>query len=381
MTVELNMVGVKCNLSCTYCYENPMREAGNFSRRLDLEAAKRSLEKQGSNFSLFGGEPLLSGIDVLEDVFKFGLERFGQSGVQTNGALITDAHIELFAKYKVHVGISVDGPGELNAARCGVAETERTLLAINKLLNCGRKGCVSLIITLSKHNASRDKIEELCNWLRSLDAAGLENARIHLLEPDNCDEIIVEEEELFESLLKLESLEKELTVLKLDLFTEIKNALSQTGDKSCVWTGCDPFTTPAVQSVEADGSLGNCGRVNKDGVNWVKAEKPGNERLYALWNGDCSGCKYFIACRGYCPGTANGDWRRKTVHCGILYKLFSRFENENSVLATPEEVKKLFLRNSGNSVNYHNNIVHQDHTNVSVGRPKGLEGEAKCATK
>ena len=33
MTIELEPVGVVCNLSCPYCYEHPMRDAGNFRHK------------------------------------------------------------------------------------------------------------------------------------------------------------------------------------------------------------------------------------------------------------------------------------------------------------------------------------------------------------
>ena len=33
MSIEVSPVGVTCNLSCPYCYEHPMREAGNFNEK------------------------------------------------------------------------------------------------------------------------------------------------------------------------------------------------------------------------------------------------------------------------------------------------------------------------------------------------------------
>jgi uncharacterized protein len=42
---------------------------------------------------------------------EYDLEETGRySGIQTNGTLIKDAHIEMFEKYRVQVGISCDGP-------------------------------------------------------------------------------------------------------------------------------------------------------------------------------------------------------------------------------------------------------------------------------
>ena len=78
---------------------------------------KAALERAGSHFTIFGGEPLLVPEHVLEELWAFGLERFGRNGIQTNGTLINDRHIAFFKRYSVSVGISVDGPDDLNDVR------------------------------------------------------------------------------------------------------------------------------------------------------------------------------------------------------------------------------------------------------------------------
>src|SRR6185295_7402511 len=100
MTVEANPVGVKCSLACSYCYENPMRDAGNFSPGYDLDAMIRGLEAEGGPFSLFGGEPLLMPVRDLERIFEYGYRKYGGNGIQTNGERITAEHIALFVTYQ-----------------------------------------------------------------------------------------------------------------------------------------------------------------------------------------------------------------------------------------------------------------------------------------
>jgi uncharacterized protein len=117
MTVELRPYGTRCNIQCRYCYQEPRREAGNLARAFDLEKMKRAVESEGGPFSLFGGEPLLLRLDELEELWAWGLERYGVNSIQTNGTLIRDEHIALFHKYRVSVGISMDGPDELNDVR------------------------------------------------------------------------------------------------------------------------------------------------------------------------------------------------------------------------------------------------------------------------
>ncbi|MGI8903285.1 MAG: radical SAM protein [Solirubrobacteraceae bacterium] len=110
MSVELRPLGVACNIQCQYCYQNPERDAGNIARSYDLEAMKAAVEQEGGPFTLFGGEALLLAETDLEELWAWGLERYGSNAVQTNGVLINDAHVRMFRQYKVHVGISSTGP-------------------------------------------------------------------------------------------------------------------------------------------------------------------------------------------------------------------------------------------------------------------------------
>jgi uncharacterized protein len=62
MPVTVSPVGVRCNLQCGYCYEDPQRIAGNVGPGFDLAKAKVAVERYSQTndaFLLFGGEPLL----------------------------------------------------------------------------------------------------------------------------------------------------------------------------------------------------------------------------------------------------------------------------------------------------------------------------------
>ena len=59
--------------------------------------------------------------------------------------------------------------------------------------------------------------------------------------------------------------------------------LGQDQSTTCVWNACDPYTTRAVQGIEGHGQRSNCGRTNKDGIDFVKADREGFERYLALY--------------------------------------------------------------------------------------------------
>ena len=329
-------MGVACNIQCQYCYQNPQRDAGNVPRAYDLEAMKAAVEREGGPFTLFGGEGLLVPEDDLEALWAWGLERYGSNGVQTNGVLINDAHVRMFHRYQVQVGVSIDGPGELNDARwAGTPErtreaTAKTEAAIERL--CAEGIPPSLIVTLHRGNATAEKLPVMHDWLRRLEALGVTSARLHALEVDSDDVGVVYALSAEENLVAFSSflgLEAELSTLGLDLFDDMRNLLLGTDDQTtCVWNACDPYTTRAVRGVEGMGQASNCGRTNKDGIDFVKAPVEGFERYLALYHtpqehGGCADCRFFVMCKGQCPGTAiDGDWRNRTEHCDLWKGLF-----------------------------------------------------------
>ncbi|HYK05825.1 MAG TPA: radical SAM protein [Thermoanaerobaculia bacterium] len=340
MTVEVRPLGVQCNLGCHYCYQNPQRQAGNTGARYDLEAIKAAVESEGGPFALFGGEPLLVPLEDLETLWAWGLDRFGSNSIQTNGVLITSEHVELFRRYRVHVGISVDGPGELNDLRWqGTLErtregTRRTTSAIELL--CANGIVPSIIATLHRRNAAAEHLPRLAAWFRELDNLGITTARLHALESESENVralYALSERENIEAMLFFARLEAELPRLHFDVFREAE-ALLMGDDRtvSCVWRACDPYTTSAVRGIEGHGQRSNCGRTNKEGIDFVKSDTPGHERALVLQRtpfeaGGCRGCRFFIFCKGQCPGTAmNGDWRNRSEHCGLWYALFEYIE-------------------------------------------------------
>ena len=343
MGVELRPLGVNCNITCQYCYQNPQRDAGNLRRRYDMAAMLQALDEEDQPFTLFGGEPLLMDIGDLERLWAFGLERFGRNQIQTNGTLIDDRHIRLFRDYRVQVGISVDGPGSLNDARWvgnlmrTRAMTQRTHDAIHRL--CVEGLPPQLIVTLHRGNALPSAWAQMDAWLADLEARGVVRARLHVLEIDHPEienHWALSDAENADAFLHFRALEKtRLSALRFDLFAEIRNLLlGDDSAASCVWQACDPYTTHAVHGVEGFGERSNCGRTNKMGIDFIKADSSGYERVLALWatpqrDGGCAGCRFFAMCKGQCPGSSiDADWRNRSAQCALWKTLFEQIEAE-----------------------------------------------------
>lgn len=345
MSVELRPMGVKCNIACQYCYQHPQRDVEEAtSSKYDIELMKEAILKEGGDhFTLFGGEALLVPLKDLDILWSWGYEQFGKNALQTNGSLISDKHIALFKKYKVSVGVSIDGPGALNDVRwAGSLErtrkhTQQSEAAIAKL--CQEGLSPSIIITLHRGNVGNaKKRERIGEWIKELDEMGVRSARLHLMEVETESIRVVyhlTEKENIETLLHFSQIEKELKVLKFDVFSEIEQLLkAKDNGLSCVWTACDPYTTSAVRGVEGKGQRSNCGRTNKEGIDFVKSGLPTYVRYISLYHtpqelGGCKGCRFFSMCKGHCPGTSlEGDWRSRTEHCNIWKTLFELTEQK-----------------------------------------------------
>ncbi len=311
-----------------------MRDAGNIGNKTpyDMDKMFAALEKAGGDFLVFGGEPLLVPIVDLRRIFAYGFEKFKKNGIQTNGVLITPEHLDMFQEYKVHVGFSMDGPGKLNDSRwAGTLERTReaTIKSHANLQACVDRGIeTSVIITLYKGNALPDVLPCLKEWIVAMDAMGIRGIRIHLLEVDH--PLVREKMQLsvmdtINALHELVVLETTLKSVRLDILTDMRNLLRAKDDS---------VTCKAVQGIDGQGNRSNCGRTNKDGIPRLKADSTSFVRQVGLYNtpqqyGGCQGCRFFLMCKGQCPGTAiDGDWRNRSEQCPIWYALFEELEGQ-----------------------------------------------------
>jgi uncharacterized protein len=347
MPVEVKPLGEACNLACTYCYQEGVREAGNAFVKVNMDAIMEQLEYINRPFHLFGGEALLNTDETLETLWKYGLEKFGENGVQTNGTILTDKHIELMKKYKVGVGVSIDGPNELNRlreVRKARGNEEETLKSTETIINNIRRlkenriG-VAVIITLHRMNATEKYLPRLLNFIRYLGDIGVRSGNIHVLEVDKTmpdqQKYELTQEENIHAMLTIAKFLEENPDLRWNPFYEVQDVLQGKDDEAnCYWRNCDNLNTQAVYGIEGDGSLSNCGRTSKDGVRWYKADDTAYYRYIALYNtpqdkGGCQGCRFWITCGGSCVGEAmDNDFRNKTIHCKTQKALQTFYEEK-----------------------------------------------------
>ncbi|WP_159327201.1 FxsB family cyclophane-forming radical SAM/SPASM peptide maturase [Streptomyces tendae] len=124
-------VANRCNIDCDYCFvfNSKDQAARRLPARMDLAVAQAAARRIGEHASahrlrtihvvLHGGEPLLVGfghmsglLEAVRDAAPVGTRVLFE--LQTNGTLLSDAWLDLFERYEVAVGVSLDGPPRAN---------------------------------------------------------------------------------------------------------------------------------------------------------------------------------------------------------------------------------------------------------------------------
>jgi len=122
-----------CNLRCRYCFEETPEYEDFVPVRMTRQTAHRAIDlfsrlqaKYGSPnkqkvIHLYGGEPLMNkdivrySVELIKDFIKQGrLPGNTQIALVTNAILLDNEIAEFLGRHSVSVGISVDGPSDLN---------------------------------------------------------------------------------------------------------------------------------------------------------------------------------------------------------------------------------------------------------------------------
>ncbi|WP_208588569.1 anaerobic sulfatase maturase [Gracilibacillus suaedae] len=121
-------VSEACNLACDYCYYSRCGGRSGHIERIEDKVLENFIKEYMKasrgvvSFTWQGGEPLLAGLDFFKKVValqaKYAPKRtIISNSIQTNGTLINEKWAAFFKKYNFLVGVSIDGPEEINDQR------------------------------------------------------------------------------------------------------------------------------------------------------------------------------------------------------------------------------------------------------------------------
>lgn len=121
----------RCNLNCTYCYffhgeDHSYKKHPPFIKLDTIQKLTQFLvdgvkefKLQKIQIDLHGGEPTLQKKEAFDEMcshFRSHLDPITELTIalQTNATLIDEEWIDLFSKHNIFIGLSIDGPKEIN---------------------------------------------------------------------------------------------------------------------------------------------------------------------------------------------------------------------------------------------------------------------------
>jgi len=367
-----------CNLNCSYCYEynhgddtwksKPKKISLDVIEEIAKKTKNYLASKKSLNFNIVahGGEPLLLPPKYLQETYEIFQNYLANLNVnysmQTNATLINKEYCEIFKKYNIRLGISLDGDKGANEFRVdhkGNNTFERAVKGISILKNNKCMKNISGILSVINPNSNpkdvldtfieteikmvdfllpflthdsldstlRDNIKSRTyDWLNVIYNLWINNKKYHSLK-------IRIFEDALQSTLTLKPKtdwfsQKSLNylVIESDGKIDLLDHLKVIGEKSTLFRSTDLNIK--------ENELGAVIKISEDFINKLK--------IYEIPD-DCKGCKWESICGGgYAPHRFSNakDFNNKSFYCDIN---FSLLENANIYINKNKEFLKQSL--------------------------------------
>jgi uncharacterized protein len=352
-----------CNLDCEYCFYLD-RDADPYkalpARRMPDETLERLVDTYlfysypESVLAFQGGEPTLAGLPFFEKLVRLE-QQYGRSGqvvsnsLQTNGVLIDQNWCDLFRSYEWLLGVSLDGPEEVNDRFRFNKEGRGTWKRVMESIALLKKNRVEFNILCVLSQANVDRPKELYRFYRSI---GIDNIQFiplaefdaegkplpFTISPEQYGRFLCEVFELWWP---------ERRKVRIRMFDNIAEAVAGQKPGTCTMhETCDSYVVveyngdvyPCDFFVESNWKLGN---VTLD--SWPEIARRSRRHSFAskktLAHPECQVCEYQSICHGGCPKFRHGPQKRfddLDYFCQAYKMIFGR-----SVEPLREEVKRL----------------------------------------
>lgn len=320
---------LKCNLACKYCYEGngqnlcvpDIRDINfKFERSIPkfidfVDQIYKLNHDKLTKIILHGGEPTLIHPNLIGQI----MEDQSQKGhkiiwaIQSNGTLITDEYIRLFKKYKVSVGISLDGL-EKNHDKYRIYKngnpTYKTVISNIRRLNDSDVPC-GVLLTITDEN-----VKDLLPIYMELSSLKV-NFNYNALFPSNSSDYATLDNSIFvKHICDLYDnwIEDENSNIVIYPFERIMQGLinDKDGDPGCHWR---PDCSKSFIAIDTNGDLYPCehwvgnkdfcfGNISEGLEKSLEKNRYFEHRSEKLQVSDCKNCPAWRMCYGGCPWNA-----------------------------------------------------------------------------
>lgn len=319
-----------CNLDCSYCFYldrdlDPYAELPQ--RRMSDETLERLVDSwlfysyPQSTFAFQGGEPTLAGLPFFEKLVRLqqARGRDGQSvsnALQTNGVLLDDAWCQLFQQYQFLIGLSLDGPEDVNDRYRYNKDGHGTYKWVMRGLEALQKNKVEFNILCVLSQANIHKARELYQFYKSLgvdniqyiplaEFGGEAKALPFAITPEEYGKFLVETFEVWWP---------DRRKMRIRFFDNMAEAIAGQKPGSCTMhETCDSYAVveyngdvfPCDFFVESGWKLGN---ITTD--SWAEIARRNRRYAFAqnktIAHPECQVCRYQAICHGGCPKFRHG---------------------------------------------------------------------------
>lgn len=324
----------RCNLACKYCYAG----STHLKADMDFETAAQTLDmfsEHTMKIQFAGGEPLLNYPLICQIVDYVKAKKYNASfQMQTNGTCITPEIAAGLKRMKIALGVSLDGPPEVNEFTRG--KTREVIAGIQCLADEGIK--INLNSVVTSHSVMQlPKLVNFAYYLGNVGGVGLDLLRDAGRARDHGDVITkATSEQLRTALTVMVETTQELYQLtgKKIVIREIHEACQRlkmaTCSKDYCYAACGrSYVVLPNGDVYPCGSLIEepeyyMGNVNTPPLNSIAIEKKEPE--------SCKSCDFYAICPGGCPSRLliNGnDGEDLSLDC-VLKKTAFEMARKNS---------------------------------------------------
>ena len=301
-----------------------------------MELVARHSTKPHIEIIFHGGEPLLQSAEWYEEACRtcceilHGVGKSCEFGLQSNLTLLKEQHVEVFVRYGVKVGSSLDGPREIHdSMRRGFDVTTRN---IQRLIDAGIfSGAIAVV-----YHHNWDRIPDIYKTYQSAgirafhlnvaSAVGNAEGAVPLTE-DQIFRVLCDD---FDSMLSYDG-----EMVETRLLAKLQRHVAQPGGQAFLSElKCDnPFCHAGINMVVVKhtgeifpcgcaGSSGNIrkfllGNVNDSGADrdFVKAQLLGFHAKTEKYERECRTCPARFVCEHGCPAFDINDPVTPEHHC------------------------------------------------------------------
>lgn len=345
-SLQLKPVGSDCNLHCEYCYAEPFK-TGHLvimaHEVLERAISGCLLHNPNPSITWHGGEPTLAGLDFYQEAQEI-IDHYRKPGqtvtqiLQTNATLITPQLADFFAEHGFEIGISLDGPKEINDLNrqnlAGHGSFDQIITGLKTLRNSGLDPSVIATVDSNTLLYPREVFEFLI-------AQGFTRIKFSPVYDAGRDQFNVSNNEWFQYLSVVFDVwmgngNPEISVSELD---EVIAWL----DPEAVYPMCSSnHTCINWVSIDPDGSMYPCSYFRADAYGNIMdiplqeiAKAPGYQNFFRVFNAmptECQKCKFLRVCSNGCSATRINregqlDPTGRYVYCNERKRLYRRIKN------------------------------------------------------